>query len=80
MMQPTSEVFITMQWDGKQHEGQLICLSDTQLHVRCPDYIDKEATVVFFSKHFRGVGVVKVVQFAQLFFNYTLHIEQIEYQ
>ena len=80
LIQPIQPILVTIKTGEHQYEGQMISLSDEQLELSCRDYFEKDTQVLFVAKYFRGMALIKEINFAQCYFTYKLELTQIQFQ
>lgn len=80
LIQPVQPVMITLKIGDNKFECQMISMTDCELDITCQDYLDKDVSVSFFAKYFRGNATIREITFAQHCFTYKLEIERIQFQ
>ncbi len=80
LIQPVQPVLVTIKIGESKYECQMISLSDTELELKSSEYMEKDSSVLFFAKYFRGSATINEIKFAQFCFTYKLSIETIQFQ
>lgn len=79
-IQPTEAVTVLMSAGQVRIVAKLLELNDDELRVISPQFLDRDALVLFKAKHFRGEAQVVHVSYQQSLFTYTLKITSIKFQ
>ena len=66
LIQPVQPVFVVVKIGHIDHMCRMISLSDSQLELKCNDYLEKDSHVSFIGKYFRGHGVIAKITFSIL--------------
>ncbi len=80
LIQPVQPVPVQIKIEQNKYDCHMISLSHTELELSCPDYLDKNSQVLFIAQYFRGKAFIKEIRFSEHCFNYTLEIEEIQFQ
>ncbi len=80
VIQPVQPVLVTIKWEQECYEGLMVSLTENQLEISCAQFLEKNLTVLFQAKYFRGTAVITDTKFEQLSFNYILEINHIQFQ
>ncbi|ASQ47387.1 hypothetical protein [Legionella clemsonensis] len=79
-IQPVQPVAVKLKCGHTQASCLLVELTDTEMQVTSPDYLDKNSPVIFSAQFFHGEAVITHIQFLNYRFTYTLSINNIKYQ
>lgn len=80
LIQPVQPVMVTVKIGESKFDCQMLSLSENELEITSSDYLEKESSVSFFAKYFRGSGIIREIKFAQYCFTYKMDIEKIQFQ
>ncbi|TAL59911.1 MAG: hypothetical protein EPN84_10330 [Legionella sp.] len=80
LIEPVKPVAIVIKIGSDKYDCQMVSLSHAELELSCREYLDKETSVFFVAKFFRGKGLIYEVKFNVDHFIYKLNIEEIQFQ
>lgn len=80
LIEPVKPVAIVIKIGSAKYDCQMVSLSHNELELSCKEYLEKETSVLFVAKFFRGTGLIVEVKFQQDHFIYKLNIEEIQFQ
>lgn len=79
-IQPMQPVEVVLKFNDMELSCNLIELSELEMTLSGTEFIDKNSTVAFKSKYFRGEAVIAQVNYNHYQFTYILTIEKIKYK
>lgn len=79
-IQPIQPVEVLLKCGETELRCKLIELTESEMTVNSSDFIEKESSVVFVSKFFRGEAIVREFGYKGHKFTYKLDIGNIRYQ
>lgn len=80
LIEPTQPIFVKVKLGHDEHTCQLVSLTETQLELKGDFYIERESSILFKGKYFRGQATVHDINFLQPNFLYHLIIDEIQFQ
>lgn len=80
LIQPVQPVLVQIKIDDTTYNSQMISLSNTELELSCPDYLEKDSSILFRARYFRGKASIKKISLTNNCFHYILDIENIQFQ
>jgi|GEM_PF-3018613 len=79
-IQPTQPVLVWLKRNQVQIKSYMVQMTEEELCVISTEFMDKEESVAFLSKFFRGTAHISLIAYSSYQFTYTLIIETIHYQ